>query len=119
MRAQEPRDPIGLLDVSARRMKVDRKLPVLDRKEEGANPLRGFPIDLAFDRDPAIAAGAAGIRRSLGEIDGQLFRESGLLDRCFFRPQHARDQKQRHEKQETGKHEPCGLRDGGKMDAGR
>src|SRR4029079_10313685 len=82
--AHEPPDGVGLLDVSARRIKVDRTLRVLDAGEEAANAHCGALVDLAFDGDPAVAARPAGVRSSLGKIDRQPGRKPGLLGRRFL-----------------------------------
>ncbi|MFB9264082.1 hypothetical protein ACFFWD_13015 [Bradyrhizobium erythrophlei] len=54
--AQHSPDGVGLLDIAAGRVKVDRALRVLDAGQEAADPRRRIAIDLALDGNPAIAA---------------------------------------------------------------
>src|SRR3954471_10566478 len=53
--AQQAGDDIRRPDRAARRMKIDRPLAVLDVAQEAADAGGRALIDLAFDRDPAIA----------------------------------------------------------------
>ncbi|WP_193760662.1 hypothetical protein [Bradyrhizobium yuanmingense] len=106
--AQQPRDRVGLLDVAAGRMNVDRTLQVLDGGEEAANAQRSLPIDLALDGDPAIAAGATRIGWSLGEIDRQPGGKSGFLGRRCFGTQSAGKQ-ERGKEQDAGEHGRIGC----------
>ena len=52
-------------------MKIDRPLAVLDVAQEAADTRGRAIIDLALDRDPAIAARTARIGRAFGIVDNQ------------------------------------------------
>ena len=79
--AQQASDDIGRPDRAARRMKIDRPLAVLDVAQEAADARGRALIDLAFDRNPAIATRAARIGRAFGIVDDQPGRKSGLFGR--------------------------------------
>src|SRR4029453_5744419 len=69
--AQQAGDDIRWPDRAARRMEIDRPLAVLDVAQEAADARSRALIDLAFDRDPAIATRTARIGRAFGVIDQQ------------------------------------------------
>lgn len=89
--AQEPSDDIGLLHIAAGRMKVDRTLRVLDAGEKAANTPGRVIIDLALDRDPAVAAWPTCVRCPFGKIDRQPGSKSGCFGRRLFCTQCAGD----------------------------
>ena len=64
-------------------MEIDRPPGVLDVAQESADARGRTLVDLAFDRNPAIAARTARIGRALGIVNDQPRCESGLLGRRF------------------------------------
>ncbi len=58
-----------LVQIAAGRGEIDRQFAIPDFLEKFPEARRGAGIDLPFDRDPAIAAVAARVRRTLGDIE--------------------------------------------------
>jgi len=57
--AQQASDHVGLIDLAARRMQIDRAPPVFHVPKETADPRGGVVIDIALNRNPAIATRSA------------------------------------------------------------
>ena len=57
-----------MVQIAARRMKIERQIAVAETREKLLEPRRGAGVYLPFDRDPAIAAAAASVRRTLDDV---------------------------------------------------
>jgi hypothetical protein len=111
---QQAPDCKGRFNRATRRMEIDRAPRILHGAKETANAGGGPAIDLAFDRNPAIATRSARIGRAPGKTGDELRRESGFLRRRFC-ARFAMDQQQRCGEEETEYHEPAELGIGEEM----
>ena len=63
-----------LIEIAAGRGKIHRQMAIADEPQKFSKAERRAGIDLAFDRDPAVAAAAARIGRAFGDIEHHRWR---------------------------------------------